>query len=220
MNTKKLNAVPDCKGSKKSVGSDIQITNSVVMENVKVSSKVTYLRPGNDAKIDEFFRFFNQERAHQYKVETLFVAIRAKYLPVYGNDFVSELLDDVSLFTHNFTMDICNKLDDGIEGKDISYLKDGNTITRYLVSVDDPNVCSIFRHFVDYAKSSARTSVSAIIESENKERESKRLANLNERREKRETEKVGAKVKDLDVEKLLTMLTPDQIAAIKAAKIA
>lgn len=220
MNTKKLNAVPDCKGSKKSVGNAAQISNAVVMEDAKVPGKVTFLRPGNDAKIDDFYKFFNQEREHQYKVETLFVAIRAKYAPVYGSDFVDELLNDAALFTNNFTHDICSKLEDGITGIDIPYLKDGNTITRYLVAIDTPNVCSIFRHFVDYAKASNRASVSAILESENKEREQKRLENLNKRREKRETEKVGAKVKDLDVEKLLSMLSPEQIAAIRAAKIA
>lgn len=220
MNTKKLNAVPDCKGSKKSVGSDQQIANSVVMENAKVSNKVTYLRPVNDAKIDDWFKYQKQTFNHQFEVEILESAIIAKYSDVFGIQFAKDLFSDACEFTSNFSMDICNKLEDGIEGKDISYLKDGNTITRYLVAVDSVNVCSIFRHFFDYAKSSNRSSVLAIIESENKEREQKRLANLNERREKRETEKVGAKVKDLDIEKLLSMLSPKQIAAIKAAKIA
>lgn len=220
MNTKKLNAVPDCKGSKKSVGSDVQITNSVVMENAKVSNKVQYLRPDNDAKIDDWFKYQKQTFIHHFEVEMLESSVIAKYSDVYGIQFAKDLFSDACEFTSNFQMDICSKLEDGIKGTDISYIKDGNTITRYLVAIDTTNVCSIFRHFIDYAKASNRPSVSAILESENKAREEKRLANLNERREKRETEKVGAKVKDLDVEKLLSMLSPKQIAAIKAAKIA
>jgi len=220
MKTKKLNQISDYKGSKKSVGSDVQITNSVVMENAKVTSKVTYLRPGNDAKIDDWFKYQKQTFGHQFDVEMIESAIIAKYSDVYGVQFTKDLFSDACEFTSNFTMDICSKLEDGIKGKDISYLKDGNTITRYLVAIDTLNVCSIFRHFIDYAKASNRPSVSAILESENKEREQKRLANLNERREKRETEKVVAKLKDMEINKVLSMLSPEQIAAIKAAKIA
>ena len=220
MDTTKLNQVPDTKGTKRGQDAASQCAASVVMENEKKEKKETrYLRPSSEDKIDAFFRWEKQEREAQHNINLLAIAICGKYAPEFGTNFAHDLFADCKEFTHNFTKDIVTKAEEDDETKeDISYQLNGNTITRFLVQVDEINVCSLFRHFVEYAKSTNRPSVSAIIEKENKEREKNRLQKVNERKEKREEEKTKGKLQEMDITKLMALLTPEQLAAIAAAQ--
>lgn len=221
MKTKDLNAVPDVKGAKKSVGSDQQIANSVKMENAcNNGSTKKYLKPSKDAKISDFFNYERQEREHQNNVNLLAISITAKYGSLYSVEFANGLFNDAKEFTSNFTKDIVSSVESGINFEEISYIRNANTIDRYLVAVDSPKVCSIFEHFVNYAISSNRESVSLIIEDQKKESERKRLANINAKREEKAIKTTTTTVQNLDINKLLSMLTPEQIAAIKSAKVA
>lgn len=221
MKTKDLNKVDNTKGTKKSVGTSAQIENSMKMESVNNESKKTvYLRPNLEAKIDDFFKFQIQQFAHEHNVNMLESSIVMKYADVYGIQFARDLFLDACMFTNNFTSDIVSKLEDGIDGEDISYRKNDSDITRYLVNVDNVNVCSIFRHFLEYAISTNRPSVLLIVKDEEKRREEKRLENLNKRREEKRNETTRTTIQELDVNKLMSMLTPEQIAAICAAKVA
>lgn len=218
---KMQNETPNTKGCKKSVGTEEQIVNSSKMECVNSESKKTiYLRPNSEAKIDDFFKFQIQQFAHEHNVNMLESSIVMKYADVYGIQFARDLFLDACMFTNNFTSDIVSKLEDGIDGEDISYRKNDSDITRYLVNVDNANICSVFRHFMDYAIATSRSSVAPIIKDEEKRREENRLLNLNKRREEKKLNDTKVTLNSLDVEKLLAMLTPEQIAAIIAKKVA
>lgn len=215
------NETPNTKGCKKSVGTEEQIVNSSKMECINSESKKTvYLRPNLDAKIDDFFKFQNQQFAHEHNVNMLESSIIMKYADVYGIQYARDLFLDACMFTNNFTSDIVNKLEDGIDGTDISYRKNDSDICRYLVNVDSMPICSIFRHFLEYAIATNRPSVSLIVKDEEKRREEKRLENLEKRREEKRNETTRTTIQELDVNKLMSMLTPEQIAAICAAKVA
>ena len=221
MNTTKLSQVPDFKGAKGGQDAASQLQAACTRENANegATKKTIYLQPNQEAKIDDFFRYEKQEASRQHDINLLAISICSKYTPIFGADFAHELFADCKEFSANFTMDIVTKVDaDDETAKDISYIQAGNTITRYLVSVDEPNVCSVFRHFVEYAKATSRPSVALIQEKEEAERAKIRAQKASERKEAKETAKVGTKIAEMDVTKLLSFLTPEQLAAIIAAQ--
>lgn len=221
MKTKDLNKVSDTKGTKKSVGTSTQIENSIKMESVNNESKKTvYLRPNQDSKIDDFFKFSCQQFAHEFQVNMMEASVIMKYSEIYGIQFARDLFYDACQFTNNFTSDIATKLEDRVDGTDISYKKGDSDICRYLVHVDNANICSVFRHFMEYAMATGRSSVTPIIKDEEERREQNRLLNLNKRREEKKFNDTKVTLNSLDVDKLLTMLTPEQIDAIIAKKAA
>lgn len=191
------------------------------MESVSNESKKTvYLRPNQESKIDDFFKFSCQQFSHEFHVNMMEASIVMKYSEIYGIQFARDLFYDACKFTNNFTSDIVNKLEDGIDGTDISYKKGDSDICRYLVRIDNANICSVFRHFLEYAIATNRPSVALIVKDEEKRREENRLANLNKRREEKKFNDTKVTLNSLDVDKLLTMLTPEQIDAIIAKKAA
>lgn len=216
MKTKDLNSVPNTKGTKRGQGANSQLVNSEKMEGINTTSKVKYLQPKSDAKLADFFNYYKQENQRTFEIQTLAVSIEKKYNK-YGLDFCKDLFNDAYFFTNCFNSDIVSKVDGNIDYTDISYNKSDNTITRYLVSVDNSNVVSIFNHFLQYAISSNRDSVAAIIEDIKRESEEKRKHNTEKRREEKKTEETKKTIKDMDIAKLLSMMSPEQIAAIKAA---
>lgn len=216
MKTKDLNSVPDTKGTKRGQGSNNQLANSVKMEGINTTSKVKYLQPKSDAKLSDFFNYYKQENSRQFDINMLAVSIEKKY-DKYGLDFCKNLFNDAYFFTNCFNSDIVSKVDDNIDYTDISYNKGDNTITRYLVSVDNSNVVSIFNHFLQYAISSNRESVAAIIEDMKHESDEKRRVNTEKRREEKKVAETKKTIKDLDIATLLSMMSPEQIAAFKAA---
>lgn len=221
MNTTKLNQVPDFKGTKGGQDSASQLHSACIRENATegVTKKAVYLQPNQDAKIDDFFRYEKQEASRQHEINLLAISICSKYIPIFGADFAHELFEDCKEFSRNFTKDIVTKVEaDDETAENISYVQAGNTITRYLVEVDESNVCSVFRHFVDYAKATSRPSVALIQEKEEAERAKIRAQKASERKEAKETAKVGTKIAEMDVTKLMSLLTPEQLAAIIAAQ--
>jgi len=223
MNTTKLNQIPDFKGTKGGQDATSQINAACVRENANegATKKAVFLRPNQEAKIDDFFRFEKQEASRQHDINLLAISICSKYTPIFGADFAHQLFADCKEFSRNFTKDIVTKVEaDDETAENISYVQAGNTITRYLVEVDEPNVCSVFRHFVDYAKATSRQSVALIQKKEEEERAKIRAQKASERKEAKETAKVGTKIAEMDVTKLMSLLTPEQLAAIIAAQAA
>lgn len=217
-----LNMIPNVKGVKNGQNSADQVAAACKRENANegATKKVVYLKPKSDDKIDDFFKYYTQVRSRQVAIETLFVSIRAKYEADFGKEFVDELLSDIDMFSRHFTCDIVTKVEDGMNYSDISYVKGELTISRYLIEVDEPNLCSVFRHFMEFAKSSGRSSVSAIIEKENKEREEARIAKSAEKRKQKENEKAGKRLSEMSVDEIMKHLTPEQLASIAALQAA
>jgi hypothetical protein len=221
MNTTKLNQIPDFKGTKGGQTSVSQLQAACIRENANegATKKTIYLQPNMDAKIDDFFKYQKQTFSRMFDIEMLESAVIAKYANDFGVIFARELFYDCLSFSANFTKDIVTKVEANDEtAENISYVQAGNTITRYLVSVDEPNVCSVFRHFVEYAKATNRPSVALIQEKEEAERAKIRAQKASERKEAKETAKVGTKIAEMDVTKLMSLLTPEQLAAIIAAQ--
>lgn len=216
MKTKDLNSVPNTKGTKRGQGANSQLANSEKMEGISTTSKVKYLQPKSDAKLADFFNYYKQENQRTFEIQILAVSVEKKYSK-YGLDFCKNLFNDAYFFTNCFNSDIVSKVEDNIDYTDISYNKGDNTITRYLVSVDNLNVVSIFNHFLQYAISSNRNSVAAIIEDMKRESDEKRKQNTEKRREEKKVAETKKTIKDLDIATLLSMMSPEQIAAFKAA---
>lgn len=222
MKTKELTIVPDVKGTKRGQNSADQLTASIARENAKEGStkKTVYLRPKTDSKIDDFFKYAKQVNNRMFEVDMLEAAVIAKYSDEFGISFARSLFYDACEFTHCFNADIVTKVDDETVFTDISYFKNDVEISRYLVDVDDSNVCSVFRHFMDYAKATGRQSVELLLQKEAKERKEAREQKTAEKREAKEVEKAGKKIQEMTAEQILSMLTAEQIAALQALQAA
>ena len=169
--TKELVKVPDTKGTKRAQNSIAQINASIIRDGnaQSATTKKVYLLPSDsDAKIEDFFRYYEQQNSHIYSLRMLEFSVSAKYRAKFGEfwgaKYAQAIFLDACAFTSYFSLDVCSKLEDGITGTDISYYKGDTKVTRYLVHIDNGNVCSIFRHYMDYAISTERPAVKPIID--------------------------------------------------------
>lgn len=220
------------KSKGRSNGND-QLKNSLQMEGVNEGNNgKKYCRPSKDQKIDAFFNYFKQENARQHDINLLAISLVSKF----GNELGTNLFIDCKEFTKDFSMDILTSpkmkvimvdkegtVDEFEEIErldpdyvDISYINNGNTIERYLAPVDNAPVCSLFRHYFDYAMATERETVADLIREKKEKQATERANNALRRREEKETKKVGEKIADMSTEKLLGLLSEDQKNALLA----